>query len=83
MPSFESLTVTVNPANATNVVTAWTSSDGSVATVDNYGMVKAKNPGKSTVMVTAGGKSASCVVTVKSKDVNPGGIEGTVEEGLD
>jgi uncharacterized protein YjdB len=81
--SFESLTVTVNPANATNVVTAWTSSDGSVATVDNYGMVKAKNPGKSTVTVTAGGRSASCVVTVKSKDVNPGGIEGTVEEGLD
>lgn len=81
--TFESLTVTVNPANATNVVTVWTSSDGSVATVDNYGMVRAKNPGKSTVTVTAGGKSASCVVTVRSKDVNPGGIEGTVEEGLD
>ena len=81
--SCETLTATMNPDNATNVVLVWASSDSSVATVDNYGMVWGVNTGTSTITVTAGGKSASCIVTVKSKDVNPGEIEGTVEDNLD
>ena len=81
--AWETLTASVNPDNATNVVVDWTSSDGTVASVDGYGMVRALKAGKTTVTVTAGGKSASCVVTVKSKDVNPGGIEGTTEENMD
>ena len=81
--SCETLTASINPDNATNVVMDWSSSDDSVATVDEYGMVRALKAGKTTVTVTAGGKSASCVVTVKSKDINPGGIEGTTEENMD
>lgn len=42
----------------------WSTSDKSVATVDENGAVKALNPGKATITATVGSKKAECVVTV-------------------
>ena len=60
------LTATVNPSNASNRNVYWTSSDQSVATVDNTGKVTAIKAGTTTVTVTTedGGKSATCTITV-------------------
>lgn len=61
-----SLTATVSPANATNAVVSWASSDASVASVDG-GTVVALKAGTATIAVKTsdGGKTASCTVTVK------------------
>lgn len=56
------LTATLTPANATDSV-VWTSSDSTVASVSN-GTVTALKAGNATITATAGGKSASCTVTV-------------------
>ena len=63
------LTATVNPSNASNKNVYWTSSDQSVATVDNTGNVSAVKAGSATITVTTedGGKTATCKVTVKEK----------------
>ena len=63
------LIATVNPSNASNKKVYWTSSDQSVATVDNNGKVTAIKAGTTTVTVTTedGGKTATCKVTVKEK----------------
>lgn len=42
----------------------WASSDTSVATVSNTGLVKAKRPGKATISVSLGGLVARSVITV-------------------
>ena len=63
------LTATVNPSNASNKNVYWTSSDQSIATVDNAGKVTAVKAGSATITVTTedGGKTATCKVTVKAK----------------
>ncbi|MBO5815697.1 MAG: Ig domain-containing protein, partial [Bacteroidales bacterium] len=63
------LTATVNPSNASNKNVYWTSSDQSVATVDNAGQVTALKAGSATITVTTedGGKTSTCQVTVKEK----------------
>ena len=60
------LTATVTPDNATDKAVAWTSSNDAVATVDANGVVTAKAEGTATITATAGGKTATCTVTVKA-----------------
>lgn len=62
----KAVTATVTPANATNNQVTWSSSDTTVATVDNQGTITAVKEGNATVTVKAtdGGKTATVVVTV-------------------
>lgn len=62
------LTATVNPSYSSDKVT-WSSSNTSVATVSN-GTVTAVKAGTATITATAGGKSASCTVTVSCSHKN-------------
>ena len=61
------LTATVKHDDATDKNVAWTSSDESVAKVDN-GKVTAVKAGKATITAKCCGKTAECVVTVKQPD---------------
>ncbi len=63
---------TFSPANATNKIVTWSSSDESVATVDNNGTITAKKIGSTIITVTSqdGNKQASCTVTVVEKSNN-------------
>lgn len=56
------LKATLSPADAS---AAWTSSDETVATVDNGGKVIAKAPGECTITVTSDSKNAECAVLVE------------------
>ncbi len=60
------LVATVLPGNAEYEGITWTSSDTSVASV-SQGTVTALKEGKATITVSAGGKSATCSVTVSAK----------------
>lgn len=57
------LTATVTPDDATDRTVAWTTSDESVATVED-GTVTAVSEGDATITAWAGGKSAACKVSV-------------------
>ena len=58
------LTAAVAPTNATDKTVLWDTSDSSIATVDAHGIVKALKKGTALITATAGGKTATCVVTV-------------------
>ena len=58
------LTVTINPSNATNKNVTWSSSNKSVATVDSNGKVVAVGPGTAVITAKVGNKTVTCTVTV-------------------
>ena len=65
----ETLTATVKPEDATNKAVTWTSSNSTVATVDQNGVVTAVARGTAVITAAAAdgsGASASCTVTVSS-----------------
>lgn len=71
----ETLVPTVSPDNASNKTLKWTSSDPSIATVDQNGKVVGVKPGKVTITVaTQDGSNLSktCEVTVKPIDEGKG-----------
>lgn len=65
--SSETLFATVKPDDASDKTVTWTSSNQTVATVDNTGTVTAKTPGSVLITASCGGKSATCSVTVVKK----------------
>lgn len=66
----ETLTATVQPADATNRDVTWSSSDDTVATVDKNGIVSAVGAGEATITVTTaeGGYTAACLVQVTQSE---------------
>lgn len=62
----DTLVATVEPDNASNKTVAWSVEPTGVVTVDNNGKVTAIAVGSATITATAGGKSATCSVTVNA-----------------
>jgi uncharacterized protein YjdB len=62
----DQLTVTITPADATNQVVNWSSSNDTVASVDQTGLVTGVAAGSAVITVTTndGGKTATCAVTI-------------------
>lgn len=57
--------------NTTGYKPTYNSSNTTIATVTNQGSIKAKKAGKATISVKAGSKIAKCIVTVKTKVIEP------------
>ena len=60
----ETLTATVKPDDATDKSVSWSSSNPSVAAVDQKGQVRAESGGTAIITARAGDKTATCTVTV-------------------
>lgn len=80
--SGQQLTATVLPATAKLKTVTWSSSDTSVAKVDNDGYVTAVAPGTASVTVTTkdGGFTATCLVKVVNVPV-PQNISAKIDRG--
>ena len=66
----QTLSIAINPANATNKEVIWSSTNKSIAEVKN-GVITAKKAGDATITVQTsdGLKKATCLVIVKSKSL--------------
>jgi len=64
----ETLTATIQPANATNKTVNWSSSNNSIATVTYDGTITAIAAGTATIIATTvdGDKTSTCIVTVNA-----------------
>lgn len=73
------LTPTFNPETTTNKIVTWTSSDESVATVSNAGVVTPIKVGSTIITVTSqdGNKKATCTVTVTEASNGTSGSSNT------
>ena len=76
------LVATIEPANATNKTVTWSSSNSTVASVTNMGVVQAKAAGTADITVTTadGGYTATCSFTVTTEDVPLTGLKVTPAE---
>ncbi len=63
------LAATVLPDNATDKAVEWHSSNPAIAEVDRNGKVTAVSEGSAQISASAGGKSASCQITVSKPEV--------------
>ena len=59
-----SLVANISPVNASDKTVVWSSSDSQVVSVDNTGKVTALKEGTANISAEAGGKKATCAVTV-------------------
>lgn len=66
----ETLTATVKPDDATNKTVTWKSSSEKIAKVDKDGKVTGVGKGTADITATAGGKTATCKVTVEPGDAS-------------
>jgi hypothetical protein len=81
----QQLTITCDPWYATNKEMVWSSSDESIATVDQNGLVTAVSDGSCTITVASAGdesKADTCAVTVASLSLNMEGIISRTEGGI-
>ena len=71
------LTASIAPSDATDKSVTWGTSDDSVATVSDAGVVTGVSAGSATITVTTtdGGFSATCAVTVTGETVAVTGVE--------
>ena len=71
------LVANIEPANATNKAVTWSSSNSTVASVTNIGVVQAKAAGTADITVTTadGGHTATCSFTVTAEDVPLTGLK--------
>lgn len=78
----ETLTATVEP-DGTGSTVEWTSSNPSVASVNQNGDVTAVSAGTATITAAAGGKSAACEVTVNVplKGITINGNQTSIRKG--
>ena len=65
----ETLVATVKPSDVTDKTVTWSTSNASIATVEN-GKVTAIKEGEATITAAAGGKAATCTVTVTQPQPN-------------
>ncbi len=69
----QTLEVTVTPSNATNKTITWSSSDTTVATVDDDGLVTGVGIGTATITAkSSNNKTATCSVTITKASGTPG-----------
>lgn len=71
------LKATVLPSNATDSRITWKSSDTTVATVSDNGLVTTLAEGKTVITATAGIKTATCNLTIVPKGIDFSGIRYT------
>ena len=69
------LIATVSPEDVTDPTVLWQSSDNTIATVDNNGVVTAVAPGECDITASCGDVSATCHITVPVPVVLPESIE--------
>lgn len=75
------LTATITPTDATDQTIVWTSSDQTVATVSDAGVVTGVAPGTAIITATAAnGKNSTCEVTVEAATELPGSDRFSIED---
>ncbi|MEY8515707.1 family 43 glycosylhydrolase [Lachnospiraceae bacterium 29-84] len=78
-----SLKATVAPSNATNKKVTWKSDKPNTVSVTSKGKVTAKKTGKAKITASAGGKKATCTITVKAapKRISLNATKKTLKKG--